>query len=155
MSALVQTDAFSPTLAYEALLNECPGAAAATFCGYVRDFSDTGAVHLLELEHYPGMAEQVLAQLGERALVRFELRAWRIIHRYGPLAVNEPIVWVAAIADHRANAFAACEFMMDTLKTNAPFWKREHTERGAQWLSARASDARRDERWAEVMSIEK
>ncbi len=147
MSAVVQADAFSPTLVYEALISECPGAAVATFTGYVRDFNADDSVQLLELEHYPGMAERVLVELGDSAMVRFNLRAWRIIHRYGALVVNEPIVWVAAVADHRGNAFAACEFMMDTLKTTAPFWKREHSDRGAQWLAARELDLQRGERW--------
>jgi molybdopterin synthase catalytic subunit len=147
LNVVVQAAPFSPTAAYEALLVRCPGAAVATFTGYVRDFSDGGPVQLLELEHYPGMAERVLTDLGAAALTRFELRDWQIIHRYGPLAVNEPIVWVGAIADHRGNAFAACEFMMDTLKTNAPFWKREHGKQGAKWVAARQADAERGRRW--------
>lgn len=146
-NVLVQTAPFSPSAAYEAMLSRSSGAAVATFTGYVREFSDGGAVRLLELEHYPGMAERVLADLGGVALARFKLRDWQIIHRYGPLAVNEPIVWVATIADHRGNAFAACEFLMDTLKTNAPFWKREHGEHGGNWVAARQIDAERGRRW--------
>ena len=103
----------------------------------------------LELEHYPEMAQRVLAELGEEAASRYGLSRWRIVHRFGVLGVSESIVWVGAVADHRGDAISACELMMDSLKTDAPFWKREEGQGGAQWVASRASDAQRRARWRE------
>jgi len=149
-TVVVQKEVFDATEQYDRLLQECPGAAVVTFTGYVRDHCDTGGVGQLELEHYPGMTESVLEELGRRAKQRFNLKAWRIIHRYGVLDVNEPIVWTAVIADHRSAAFDACQFLMDSLKTDAPFWKREHMADGsANWVAAKNSDSERSKRWQE------
>ena len=101
----------------------------------------------LELEHYPEMARKVLSDLGQLAAERFGLRNWRIVHRFGLLAVSETIVWVGAVADHRGEAISACELMMDTLKTDAPFWKREQGPAGEQWVASRDSDIARRARW--------
>lgn len=149
MTVTVQATAFSPAAEYEALIQISPGAAVATFAGFVRDFSDSGAVSTLELEHYPGMAERVLEELGERAAERFGLRGWRIIHRHGLMSVGEVIVWVGTVSDHRGEALAACEFIMDTLKTDAPFWKRESGVDGTRWVSAKTADTVRRARWTD------
>lgn len=148
MGVSVQSQCFDPSAEYAALLANAPGAAVATFTGYVRDFAADGPVSQLELEHYPGMAEAVLTELGERTAQRFALRGWRIVHRFGALSAGDIIVWVGAVADHRAEAFAACECMMDTLKTEAPFWKRErHPNGGDAWVDATTHDRQRRERW--------
>jgi len=148
MRVLVQEDAFEVGFHYDLLMREYPGAAVATFTGYVRDHSALGDVAGLELEHYPGMTERVLNELGEEAERRFGLRAWRIVHRYGRLESTDPIVWVGTVADHRTPAFAGCQFLMDALKTDAPFWKKERLADGSEaWVEAQTDDARRRDRW--------
>ena len=134
---------------YAELIGDQPGAAVATFTGYVRGHAEGVAVTALELEHYPEMAQKVLMTLGETAAERFKLTRWRIVHRHGSLAVLDSIVWVGAVAEHRGEAIAACEFMMDTLKTDAPFWKREEGVAGDKWVAQRDIDTRRRERWQE------
>ena len=125
-----------------------PDAAVATFAGFVRDFNDDGQVDSLYLECYVEMATRVLTDLGKAAERRFGLRAWQIVHRYGELQAADPIVFVATSADHRGEAFAACEFVMDTLKTDAPFWKREHSGDEGQWVTVKDVDKDRRERWS-------
>ena len=125
-----------------------PDAAVATFAGFVRDFNDDGHVDSLYLECYVEMATRVLNDLGNTAAQRFGLRAWQIVHRYGQMETEDPIVFVATSADHRGEAFAACEFVMDTLKTDAPFWKREHSGDEGQWVTVKAVDKYRRERWS-------
>ena len=132
---------------YAELIGDQPGAAVATFTGYVRGHAEGAAVTALELEHYPEMAQKVLMTLGETAAERFKLTRWRIVHRHGSLAVSDSIVWVGAVAEHRGEAISACEFMMDTLKTDAPFWKREEGVAGDKWVARRDIDTRRRERW--------
>ena len=149
MSVSLQAEAIDVTAEYAQLVGDRPGAAVATFTGYVRDHSDERPVAALELEHYPEMAQRVLAELGEEAASRYGLSRWRIVHRFGLLGVSESIVWVGAVADHRGDAISACEFMMDSLKTDAPFWKREEGQGGAQWVASRASDVQRRARWRE------
>ena len=134
---------------YAELIGDQPGAAVATFTGYVRGHAEGAEVTALELEHYPEMAQKVLMTLGETAAERFKLTRWRIVHRHGSLAVSDSIVWVGAVAEHRGEAIAACEFMMDTLKTDAPFWKREEGVAGDKWVAQRGIDTRRRERWQE------
>jgi len=134
---------------YAELIGDQPGAAVATFTGYVRGHAEGAAVTALELEHYPEMAQKVLMTLGETAAERFKLTRWRIVHRHGSLAVSDSIVWVGAVAEHRGEAISACEFMMDTLKTDAPFWKREEGVAGDKWVAQRGIDTRRRERWQE------
>ena len=134
---------------YAELIGDQPGAAVATFTGHVRGHAEGQAVTALELEHYPEMAQKVLMTVGEAAAERFKLIRWRIVHRYGTLAVMDSIVWVGAVAEHRGEAIAACEFMMDTLKTDAPFWKREQGVAGEQWVARRDIDTLRKERWQE------
>ena len=149
MSVSLQAQAIDVTAEYAQLVGDQPGAAVATFTGYVRDHSDERSVATLELEHYPEMAQRVLTELGEEAASRYGLSRWRIVHRFGVLGVSESIVWVGAVADHRGDAISACELMMDSLKTDAPFWKREDGQGGAQWVASRASDAQRRARWRE------
>ena len=147
MSVSLQRATIDIAAEYIQLVGDRPGAAVATFTGYVRDHSDQHAVAELELEHYPEMAQRVLAELGAEAASRYGLSRWRIVHRFGVLGVSESIVWVGAVADHRGHAISACELMMDSLKTDAPFWKREDGQGGAQWVASRASDAQRRARW--------
>ncbi|EED36887.1 molybdopterin converting factor, subunit 2 [Luminiphilus syltensis NOR5-1B] len=147
MGVFVQRERFDVAAAYRDLLSAHPGAAVVTFTGYVRDFGQGGAVNALELEHYPGMAERVLYELGQSASSRFGLRGWQLIHRYGKLGTGEPIVWVGTVADHRTAAFDSCNFIMDVLKTDAPFWKREHSGGQSHWVEANGDDAKRRRQW--------
>lgn len=147
MSVSLQAGPIDIAGEYDRLVGAIPGAAVATFTGYVRDYSGQHAVSLLELEHYPEMAQAVLEELGAQAADRFGLSAWRIVHRFGVLSVSESIVWVGAMADHRGEAISACEFMMDTLKTDAPFWKREQGPAGEAWVATRDVDEQRRARW--------
>lgn len=145
---VVQSDPFEVQSRYTTLIETFPGAAVATFTGYVRDFCDNGDVFALELEHYPGMTETVLESLGEQAGSRFALKGWQIIHRFGRLVTADPIVWVGVVADHRTEAFGGCQFIMDALKTDAPFWKREHLDDGsAHWVTAQYADSQRRKQW--------
>jgi molybdopterin synthase catalytic subunit len=118
--------------------------AIATFTGYVRG---DGGLAAMTLEHYPGMTEREIARCAEEAAARWPLTALTVIHRIGRLTVGEPIVLVAAASGHRAAAFEACEFLMDYLKTRAPFWKQEERPEGEDWVEAKASDDAAAERW--------
>ena len=120
--------------------------AVATFTGLVR--SDDG-VGTLELEHYPGATEAALTRLAEEATARWALGAATIVHRVGPMAPGERIVFVAAAAPHRGAALEACAYLIDRLKTDAPFWKRETRGGAARWVEARESDADAAARWSE------
>lgn len=117
--------------------------AVATFVGLVRG----GEVSEMTLEHYPGMTEQALAEIVSQARTRWQLRGVRVIHRIGRLRPGERIVFVGVASSHRHDAFAACAFIMDYLKTQAPFWKRETTPAGARWVDARESDDLAVRRW--------
>lgn len=121
--------------------------AVASFVGLVRGDNAGSAVSAMALEHYPGMTETALADILAAARARWSILGARIIHRHGRLQVGERIVLVAVASAHRGDAFAACEFIMDFLKTRAPFWKREETPRGARWVDARDSDERAVARW--------
>lgn len=121
--------------------------AVAAFVGTVRDRNDGQGVSAMELEHYPGMTERAIAAMIDDAMVRFDIRAVRVIHRVGTLQPQDQIVLVAVTSAHRADAFQACEFLMDYLKTQAPFWKKEHTPEGARWVDARVSDDDALARW--------
>jgi molybdopterin synthase catalytic subunit len=125
--------------------------AVASFVGTVRDRSHGGAdaaqVSLLELEHYPGMTEAAIEAMIDSAMQRFEIRAARVVHRVGVLGVGEQIVLVAVTSAHRGQAFLACEFLMDYLKTQAPFWKKETTPQGSRWVDAREADDAALRRW--------
>ena len=149
MTVSVQAEPINIGDEYAALVGDAPGAAVATFTGYVRDHTGDNPVSVLHLEHYPEMAVKVLQSLGQEALARFGLLEWRIVHRFGSLSVGETIVWVGAVADHRGEAISACEFMMDTLKTDAPFWKREQGPGGDHWVTNRERDSERRDRWTQ------
>jgi molybdopterin synthase catalytic subunit len=122
--------------------------AVATFTGLMRDSNAGDRVAAMTLEHYPGMTEKALREISDEATARWSLRAIRIVHRVGELRPTDPIVFVAVASAHRGNAFAACEFLMDYLKTRAPFWKREALADGTErWVAARDSDTQAAERW--------
>ena len=121
--------------------------AVVAFVGTVRDRNDGAAVASLELEHYPGMTEAAIEAMVDEAARRFEIRAVRVVHRVGVLAPLAQIVLVAVTAAHRGQAFQACEFLMDYLKTQAPFWKKEAGPEGVRWVDARVADDAALERW--------
>jgi len=121
--------------------------AVVSFVGTVRDRSDGQALDVMELEHYPGMTEAAIEAMIDEAQRRFDIRGVRVVHRVGPLAAQEQIVLVAVSSAHRGQAFQACEFLMDYLKTQAPFWKKEHTAAGARWVDARVADDDALARW--------
>lgn len=122
--------------------------AIASFLGLVRDINEGDAVAGMSLEHYPGMTEKALERIVERAKTRWDIFDALVIHRVGDLKPTDQIVMVAVTGAHRGEAFAACEFIMDYLKTEAPFWKREQTPSGARWVDARESDEHAKERWS-------
>ena len=127
--------------------------AVVTFTGYVRDFNERPDVFALPLEHYPRMTEQALKQILQEAEQRGALKGTRIIHRIGRMEPSDPIVLVATSSAHRQDAFDACNFIMDYLKTRAPFWKKEHTLTGDYWVSARTSDTQAAERWKPTLEV--
>ena len=121
--------------------------ALASFVGLVRDINDGAGVSEMTLEHYPGMTEKALEAIVEEAKARWDIYGVVVIHRVGKLQPCDQIVMVAVTSAHRGEAFAACEFIMDYLKTRAPFWKREVTPEGARWVDARDSDDSAATRW--------
>ena len=121
--------------------------AVATFIGTVRDQNDGASVSDMTLEHYPGMTEKSLEEIIQKAKARWDIFDVLIIHRVGPLHIEDQIVLVAVTSAHRGEAFAACEFVMDYLKTLAPFWKKETTADGARWVDARLSDDEALKKW--------
>ncbi|MCC4116228.1 molybdopterin synthase catalytic subunit MoaE [Aromatoleum toluclasticum] len=121
--------------------------AVATFLGLVRDVSGGSSVGAMTLEHYPGMTETSLEEIVTQARARWSLYAVRVIHRFGRLEPGDRIVFVGVAGAHRGETFAACEFIMDYLKTRAPFWKLEETPEGARWVDARDSDDSAAARW--------
>lgn len=121
--------------------------AVASFVGLVRDVSGGAEVAAMTLEHYPGMTERSLEEIVGEARSRWQLEGVRVIHRYGRLEPGDRIVFVGVAGAHRGEAFAACEFVMDYLKTRAPFWKLEETPQGAHWVDARDSDDSAAARW--------
>jgi molybdopterin synthase catalytic subunit len=123
--------------------------AVASFIGTVRDRNGGGAgeVSAMELEHYPGMTEKAIEAMIDQALARFDIRGARVLHRVGPLLPGDQIVLVVVSSAHRGQAFQACEFLMDYLKTQAPFWKKETTPDGSRWVDARVADDAAAARW--------
>jgi len=114
--------------------------AVCSFIGTVRDRNDGLNVSSMELEHYPGMTEKAIEAMIDEAMVRFDIFGARVIHRVGLLQPLDQVVMVAVTSAHRGESFQACEFLMDYLKTQAPFWKKEQTPEGARWVDARVSD---------------
>lgn len=144
----IQTDDFDAGAEYEALRGTGPGTGAiVTFSGLVRDSGDLPGVTGLFLEHYPGMTEQVIQGLIDEAGRRWDVQRARVIHRVGQLALADQIVFVGVCGAHRGDAFAACEFIMDALKTSAPFWKKEITREGEHWVEQKESDVARSRNW--------
>ncbi len=122
--------------------------AIASFVGVVRDTNLASDIQAMELEHYPGMTEKSIQDIIDQACERWQIYGVTVIHRIGKLNPTDQIVLVAVSSMHRGDAFSACEFIMDYLKVNAPFWKKEHTPEGARWVDARCSDDSAAERWA-------
>jgi molybdopterin synthase catalytic subunit len=148
MPIRIQTQDFDLSTEVAQLRANNPGiGAVATFIGTVRDMNDGAGVAELELEHYPGMTEKALEDIVAQAKARWNIIDALVIHRVGPMKPQEQIVLVAVTSAHRGESFAACEFIMDYLKTQAPFWKKEQTPEGARWVDARSSDDKAMEKW--------
>lgn len=146
MAVRVQSDPFDYGAECAAFAAGATGAGAVvTFAGLVRD--EGGRLALMEIEHYPGMTERALAGIEAQARARWALSDALIFHRHGPMRPGEIIMMVATAARHRADAFAAAEFLMDYLKSRAPFWKKEQGAEGAAWVAARDEDAAALDRW--------
>lgn len=144
----IQAEDFDVAAEIAALRGQDPGVGAVcSFIGTVRDRNDGSAVSAMELEHYPGMTEKAIEQMIDEAFRRFDIRGARVIHRVGPLQVKDQIVLVVVTSSHRGESFQACEFLMDYLKTQAPFWKKERTPEGERWVDARVADDAALERW--------
>jgi molybdopterin synthase catalytic subunit len=143
MKVSVQKEEFDVGLEIKKISRDKSIGAIASFIGQVRDVAMT-------LEHYPGMTEKALAAIVEEAKKRWQVIDCTVIHRYGELKPTDPIVLVVVASAHRADAFAACEFLMDYLKTRAPFWKKEETPEGERWVEAKASDDQAAERWRQA-----
>jgi molybdopterin synthase catalytic subunit len=144
----VQQEDFDPAAEVERLVagsREVGG--VVTFTGLVRDLADGRAIRAMTLEHYPGMTEKMLCEIEAEANRRWPLAASLIVHRYGRLTAGDRIVLVATASAHRHAAFEACAFLVDWLKTQAPFWKLEETDEGAEWVEARSSDDAAAGRW--------
>jgi molybdopterin synthase catalytic subunit len=121
--------------------------AVCSFIGTVRDRNDGSAVASMELEHYPGMTEKAIESMIDEAQRRFDILGARVVHRVGLLQPQDQIMMVAVTSAHRGESFRACEFLMDYLKTQAPFWKKERTPEGARWVDARVADDAALARW--------
>ncbi|MEB0042925.1 MULTISPECIES: molybdopterin synthase catalytic subunit MoaE [unclassified Pseudomonas] len=148
MAIRVQTAAFDPGLEVNALHAANVGVGAVvSFVGYVRDFNEGREVAGMFLEHYPGMTEKALAKITAEAEQRWPLLKLDVLHRIGALEPGEPIVFVGVASAHRQAAFDACAFVMDYLKTRAPFWKKENTRDGPRWVEGRDSDHAAAGRW--------
>jgi molybdopterin synthase catalytic subunit len=144
----VQAAPFDPAEETAALIRDSRGAGAvATFVGLVRGTSEEGPINSLYLDQYEGFTEAGVRAIGEAAHCRFPLLAARIVHRYGDLKPGEPIVFVGAAAEHRRAALDAVDYLMDRLKTDAPFWKKEIGPEGSSWVEPREADYRDRERW--------
>lgn len=149
-SVSVQTGDFDVAAEYAELRGDPQTGAVALFVGLVRDFGDMTQVQDMFLEHYPGMTEKALVAIIRDARQRWPVGVVRIVHRVGLLRPTEQIVFVGVTSAHREAAFAACEFIMDYLKTRAPFWKRETAAGGeSRWVDQKAADVGREARWAQ------
>jgi len=144
----VQTEVFDVSEVIDGLRAGNPAVGAiASFVGVVRDLNDGASVDTMTLEHYPGMTEKALQTIVADAEKRWDLIDVSVVHRVGELRPTDPIVLVAVASAHRGDAFQACEFIMDYLKTRAPFWKKEEDSQGTRWVASRSSDARAAGRW--------
>ncbi len=140
MRIAVQLEDFDPGLEIQDVSKDPRTGAVASFVGLVREVPMT-------LEHYPGMTERAIGKIVEEARARWQVMDCTVIHRYGELRPNDRIVLVAVASAHRGDAFAACEFIMDFLKTRAPFWKKEQGPEGTRWVEAKSADDQAAERW--------
>jgi molybdopterin synthase catalytic subunit len=148
MTVRIQTDDFDVSAEIARLRRANPGiGAVASFIGVVRDANEGDAVAEMTLEHYPGMTEKSIEEIIRQARGRWNVLDALVIHRVGALRPADQIVLVIVTSSHRGDAFAACEFIMDYLKTRAPFWKKESTPKGSRWVEARATDDIAAERW--------
>ena len=150
MKISIQQEDFDVSTELQLLRKDLPGIGGINiFVGTVRDTHQGDEVQSMELEHYPGMTEKALQEIVEQAKKRYDILNFTIIHRVGKLQPTDQIVLFAVASTHRGDAYAACEFMMDYLKTSAPFWKKEHTPDGSRWVDARTSDEERLKKWIE------
>ena len=149
MIVRLQEERFDPGSLQSTLFDETDRAGGlVTFTGYVRATDAKGIpLKSLFLEHYPGMTEKSIKGIIKDALDRWDIESTCVVHRVGLLLPRDPIVWVGSAATHRVDAFNCCEFVMDYLKTKAPFWKKEETEEGVRWIDSFASDGDRIARW--------
>ncbi|MBD1559713.1 molybdopterin synthase catalytic subunit MoaE [Vibrio sp. S9_S30] len=145
----VQVNDFSLADEYDRLAAGTSAGAVVTFVGKVRDMNLGDNVVGLSLEHYPGMTEKSLFDICEQAKQRWKIEAISVIHRVGELDIGDQIVFVGVSSAHRGDAFDACEFVMDFLKTKAPFWKKERTVKSVRWVESRESDVKAATRWEE------
>lgn len=151
LSVSIQAEDFDVSRLQQQLLSgSAVEGALAAFTGYVRSSNEDRSVHTMELEHYPGMTEKSIHKILDEASRRWPVQAAGVVHRIGPLRPGEQIVWVGVTSAHREAAFAACEFVMDYLKTRAPFWKKELGPNGGSWVDARESDDQRASRWRNI-----
>jgi molybdopterin synthase catalytic subunit len=149
MAVRVQTEDFDLTTEIAQLRANTPKVGAiVNFVGVVRDLNEGEQIAEMELEHYPGMTEKALEDIITQARSRWDLFDALVIHRVGPLKPLDQIVLVAVTSAHRGEAFAACEFIIDYLKTQAPFWKKEQTPQGSRWVDARVTDDEAMKKWA-------
>ena len=148
-SVVIQRNNFSIEEEYQLLRSQNPNQTGAicTFTGLVREFGDNPNIKGMFLEHYPGMTEKCLYQLIQQAQEKWQIHFTKIVHRVGVLNLSEQIVFVGVSSAHRADAFSACEYIMDYLKTDAPFWKKEISNDASIWVEAKASDQERKEKW--------
>ena len=149
----IQTEDFNLAHEIDALrAGDARVGAVCSFVGTVRDRNDGLSIDTMELEHYPGMTERAIEAMLDQAQRRFDIFASRVIHRVGLLRPRDQIVLVAVTSAHRGQSFQACEFVMDYLKTQAPFWKKELTPQGARWVDARVADDAALQRWGIAVS---
>jgi molybdopterin synthase catalytic subunit len=146
----IQSEPLDPHHEVDLLREDNPAiGGVVTFLGLMRDMNEGEEVSRLFLEHYPGMTEKALDKIVDEAMARWDLSAVRVVHRVGEMAPTDPIVLVAVAASHRKEAFLGCEFVIDYLKTRAPFWKKEVTDGGERWVDARDSDTEAEQKWAD------
>ncbi|MEW7976396.1 MAG: molybdopterin synthase catalytic subunit MoaE [Candidatus Sedimenticola endophacoides] len=143
----IQIEAFDIEAVQRELRADPAVGAVVSFIGQMRDINEGDRVSTMTLEHYPGMTEKALERIVEEARQRWDLLGVRVIHRVGPLTPLDPIVLVAVASGHRGEAFQACEFIIDYLKSRAPFWKKERTAGGDRWVDARHGDSEAEARW--------
>jgi len=150
-SIRVQTEPLDPLGPQAELWSGQPKVGAVvSFIGLMRDMNQGERVLKMTLEHYPGMTEKALRAIVDQAAQRWQLQGVQLLHRVGELRPEDPIVLVAVASAHRGEAFQACEFIIDYLKTRAPFWKKETTETGERWVEARSSDTEAERRWSRI-----